>query len=51
MRAGVDEEDGVGLDCAPNIRANLASLYTQIPIFTVVVARNLAVPANTEENG
>jgi hypothetical protein len=49
--AGVDEGDDGGFDEAPKSRANLASLYTQIPMFTAVVARNLAVPANTVEKG
>jgi hypothetical protein len=40
-----------GLLEGPKIFANRASLYTQIDIFTVVVARNLAVPGVTVEKG
>lgn len=42
----VDEEGE-----APNNFANTASLYTHIPMFTLVVARNLAVPGKTVEKG
>lgn len=42
----VDEEEE-----APNSFANTASLYTHIPMFTLVVAKNLAVPGKTVEKG
>ena len=50
---GVDVDPGVaaGEGFAPKMRANLASLYTQIPMFTAVVVRNLAVPGKTVEKG
>lgn len=47
----VDDEDDEEEGEAPNNLANTASLYTHIPMFTLVVARNLAVPGKTVEKG
>lgn len=48
----VDEgEDEEGEGEAPNSFANTASLYTHIPMFTLVVAKNLAVPGKTVAKG
>lgn len=42
--------DGCGcVGLGPKMRANRASLYTHIPIFTIVVVRNFAVPGKTVE--
>lgn len=42
----IDAEDDPG----PKILANLASLYTQRAMLTVVVVRNLPMPGVTVEN-
>lgn len=46
-----DEGAGAGVGGAPKIFANLASLYTQMDMLTVVVARNLPSPGVTVEKG
>lgn len=46
-----DDEDEEGEGEAPNNFANTASLYTHIPMFTLVVAKNLAVPGKTVAKG
>lgn len=53
LEAGCDAPDVAagGEGFAPKMRANRASLYTQIPMFTAVVVRNLAVPGKTVEKG
>lgn len=46
-----EDEDEEGEGEAPNNFANTASLYTHIPMFTLVVAKNLAVPGKTAAKG
>lgn len=43
--------DAAGVGDAPKSRANRASLYTQMLMFTIVVVRNLAVSGKTAEKG
>ena len=47
LEDGAEEEEDEGAGDAPNILANLASLYTQIDMLTVVVVRNLPNPGVT----